>query len=92
MTVSAPPYCSLVLTDRQKAMLDLAGETFKYAGSLDSAARERFDLSPTRYWQEVSVLLRTTEAAAYRPALVARLNNRRRTYSRPIQRILTRQN
>ena len=74
-------------------MLDLAGETFKYAGSLDAAARERFGLTSTRYWQEVNVLLRTPEAAAYRPALVARLNNRlnnrRRTYARPIQRILT---
>jgi hypothetical protein len=81
-----------VLTDRQKAMLDLAGETFKYAGSLDTAAGERFGLSPTRYWQEVNILLRTEAAVAYRPALVARLNNRRRAYSRPIQRILTRQN
>lgn len=81
-----------MLTDRQKAMLDLAGETFKYAGSLDTAARDRFGLSPTRYWQEVNALLRTPEAAAYRPALVTRLNNRRRTYSRPIQRILMRQN
>lgn len=69
-------------------MLDLAGETFKYAGSLDAAAAERFGLTPTRYWQEVNRLLRTPEAAVHRPALVARLNNRRRTYSRPVQRIL----
>jgi hypothetical protein len=73
-------------------MLDLAGETFKYAGSLDAAAGERFGLSPTRYWQEVNALLRTEAAAAYRPALVARLNNRRRTPSRLTHRVLTPQN
>ncbi|QIG57704.1 helix-turn-helix DNA binding domain protein [Arthrobacter phage Shoya] len=48
-------------------MIDLAGETFKYAGSLDTAAGERFGLSPTRYWQEVNMLLRT-EAAGRVPA------------------------
>ncbi|WP_324644131.1 DUF3263 domain-containing protein [Pseudarthrobacter sp. LT1] len=77
-----------MLTDRQKAMLNLAGETFKYAGSLDAAAGERFGLSPTRYWQEVNALLRTEAAVAYRPALVTMLNGRRRTYARPNQRIL----
>lgn len=71
-------------------MIDLAGETFKYAGSLDAAAGERFGLSPTRYWQELNMILRTEAAAAYRPALVARLNSRRRTISRPVQRLLTR--
>jgi len=73
-------------------MLDLAGETFKYAGSLDAAAGERFRLSPTRYWQEVNALLHTEAAAAYRPALVARLINRRRATSRLTHRILTPQN
>jgi hypothetical protein len=77
-----------VLTDRQKAMLDLAGETFKYAGSLDTAAGERFGLSPTRYWQEVNMLLRTEAAVAYQPALVARLNNKRRPNVRTVSRLL----
>ena len=77
-----------MLTDVQKAMLDLAGGTFKYAGSLDAAAGERFGLSPTRYWQEVDRLLRTPEAAAYRPALVARLNGRLRSPASMAQRVL----
>ena len=69
-------------------MLDLAGETFKYAGSLDTAAGERFGLSPTRYWQEVNTLLRTEAAVAYRPALVAKLNARRRPSVRTVSRRL----
>lgn len=69
-------------------MIDLAGETFKYAGSLEQEAQERFGLSPTRYWQEVNMLLRTAAAAAYRPALLSRLNNRRRPNVRTVSRLL----
>ncbi|WP_394524919.1 DUF3263 domain-containing protein [Paenarthrobacter nicotinovorans] len=43
-----------MLTDQQKAMIDLAGEQFKYAGSLDTAAMERFGMTPTRYWQAIN--------------------------------------
>lgn len=75
-----------MLTDTQKAMLDLAGQTFKYAGSLEDQAKQQFGLTPTRYWQEVNRLIQTEPALAYRPALVQRLNDRRR----PQQRLRTR--
>ncbi|QSZ49430.1 DUF3263 domain-containing protein [Arthrobacter sp. D5-1] len=62
-----------MLTDHEKAMINLAGEDFKYAGSLDTAAMERFGMTPTRFWQEMNRILRTESAVAYRPAVVARL-------------------
>ncbi|WP_350309816.1 DUF3263 domain-containing protein [Arthrobacter sp. fls2-241-R2A-172] len=67
-----------LLTDQEKDMLDLAREHFRHAGYLDSAAMERLGLSPRRCWQEPSYLVRTEAAAAYRPAFMARINNRRR--------------
>lgn len=72
-----------MLTPTQQQMLDLAGKQFKYAGSIDVLARERFDLSPTRFWQEVNRLIVTEAAVAYRPDLVARLAARRTRAQRP---------
>lgn len=77
-----------MLTDIQKQMLDLAGESFKYAGSLEDQAQQQFGLTPTRYWQEVNRLIRTEPAIAYRPALVQRLNDRRRPRTRLNTRII----
>ena len=77
-----------MLTDQQKAMLDLAGETFKHAGSLDSAAMERFGMTPTRYWQEVNQLIQTEAAVAYQPATVAQLKTKRRSMVRTASRLL----
>ncbi|MFJ4286629.1 DUF3263 domain-containing protein [Paenarthrobacter nicotinovorans] len=77
-----------MLTDQQKAMIDLAGEHFRHAGSLDSAAMERFGMTPTRYWQEMNRLIRTEAAVAYRPAIVARLSTRRRPQARTESRLL----
>lgn len=77
-----------MLTDQQKAMIDLAGEHFKHAGSLDSAAMERFGMTPTRYWQEVNRLIQTEAAVAYRPSTVAQLKTRRRSMVRTASRLL----
>lgn len=76
-----------MLTDTQKSMLDLAGQTFKYAGSLENQARERFGLTPTRYWQEVNRLIQTPAAHQHAPALTNRLNQRRRPQTRLITRL-----
>lgn len=77
-----------MLTDTQKAMLDLASEKFKHAGSLDSAAMERFGLTPTKYWQEVNRIIQTEAAVAYRPATVAQLKTKRRSMVRTTSRLL----
>ncbi len=77
-----------MLSDQQKAMIDLAGgEHFKHAGSLDTAAMERFGMTPTRYWQEMNRLLRTEAAVAYRPQTVALLSTRRRPAKRTASRL-----
>lgn len=78
-----------MLTDTQKAMIDVAAQTYKYAGSVDVIAKERFGLSPTRFWQEINALIRMQAAAAYRPEAVRRLNQRRRPQVRLQQRILS---
>jgi hypothetical protein len=70
-------------------MIDIAGGTYKYAGSLEDLVKKQLGLSPTRYWQELNQLLQTAGAAAYRPEAVARLNARRRPRVRLQQRILT---
>lgn len=75
-----------MLTDTQKAMLDLAGQHFKYAGSLEDQAREQFGLTPTRYWQEINRIIDTQAAHQHNPALARRLTTRRR----PRQRLKTR--
>jgi len=77
----------LMLTDQQKAMIDLAGEHFKHAGSLDTAAMERFGMSPTRYWQGMNRLIRTEAAVAYRPQTVALLSTRRQAPTRTASRL-----
>lgn len=76
-----------MLTDIQKAMLDVAAQTYKYAGSVDVIAKERFGLSPTRFWQEINRLIQTEAAYAYRPEAVRRLNQRRRPQVRLTQRV-----
>ena len=77
-----------LLTDEHKAMIDLATGNYKYAGSLEDAAKQQFGLTPTRYWQILNQLLQTAEAAAYRPEAVRRLNARRRPRTRLQSRIL----
>jgi len=77
-----------VLTDTQKQLIDLAGQSFKYAGSLEDQARQQFGLTPTRYWQEVNRLIQTPAAHAHNPALVRRLNQRLQPRTRLNTRII----
>lgn len=78
-----------MLTDTDKAMLDVAAGSYKYAGSVDVVAGERFGLSPTRFWQSVNQILGAPDAAEYRPEAVRLLEARKRTQRRLQQRILT---
>ena len=71
-----------MLTDTQKAMIDVAAAQYKYAGSVDVVAQERFGLTPTRFWQEINRLIQTEAAYAYRPEATRRLNQRRRPQTR----------
>lgn len=61
------------LTDEETAILDLERSWWKHAGAKDAVIRERFDVSPTRYYQVLGALLERPEALAYDPMLVRRL-------------------
>lgn len=61
------------LSDRDLAMLDLERSWWKYAGAKESAVRDRFDMSSTRYYQVLNTLIDRPEALAYDPMLVRRL-------------------
>lgn len=57
----------------ETAILDLERSWFKYAGRKDTEIRERFGLTPTRYYQQLSALLDRPEALAHDPLTVRRL-------------------
>lgn len=46
---------------------------WQHSGSKDQAIRERFGLSPTRYYQQLNQVLNTIEALAADPVTVNRL-------------------
>ncbi|QDK02797.1 helix-turn-helix DNA-binding protein [Gordonia phage Squiddly] len=65
------------MTDDEKAMLDLAGQRFNYAGNLEQQVWDEFGISLTRYFQIVNRLLDTQEALRYSPQVVNRLRRLR---------------
>lgn len=58
-------------------MLDLAGQRWNAAGLKEQAIRDLFDLSPTRFWQQINVLCERREAFEYAPMVVNRLRRQR---------------
>ena len=72
MTAIAQP-----LTDTERDMLTFERSWWKYAGAKESAVRERFGLTPTRYYQVLNALIDRPEALAHDPLLVRRLTNLR---------------
>ena len=67
----------MVFTDRDKAILDFERSWWTESGPKEVAIRERFDLSPTRYYQILNELLEAPEALAYDPLVVRRLRRLR---------------
>lgn len=65
------------LDDRSRAILDFEREWWKYAGAKEHAVRERFDLSPTRYYQLLNRVIDDAAALEYDPMLVKRLRRMR---------------
>lgn len=65
------------MTDDERRMLDLAGERWNYAGSLEQRVRDEFGISLTRFYQRVNQLIDTEEALAYAPITVNRLRRLR---------------
>ncbi len=67
----------MALSDRDRAILDFERTWWQEPGSKEAAIRQRFALSPTRYYQVLGVLLTSPEAVAYDPLVVRRLRRLR---------------
>lgn len=65
------------LTERQLAILEFERGWWKFAGAKEAAVRERFDVSSTRYYQELGAVLDHPQALAADPQLVKRLQRLR---------------
>lgn len=65
------------LSERDRAMLDLERQWWKYAGAKEQAIRDQFDLSAVHYYQVLNALIDTEAALAYDPMLVKRLRRLR---------------
>ncbi len=65
------------LDERDAAILDFEREWWKYAGAKEQAVRERFDVSPTRYYQLLNRIIDDEAAVAHDPMLVKRLRRLR---------------
>jgi hypothetical protein len=82
----------MALSDRDRAILDFERSWWTEEGAKEAAIRQRFQLSPGRYYQVLGALLATPDAAAYDPLVVRRLRRQRvdrrraRIEGRPAQR------
>lgn len=76
------------LDARSRDILDFERDWWKHAGAKEQAIRERFDVSPTRYYQLLNAVIDEDAAVAYDPMLVKRL--RRLRASRQRQRAVRR--
>ena len=65
------------LSDRDREILEFERQWWKYAGAKETAVREQFDMSATRYYQVLNALIDRPEALASDPLLVRRLRRLR---------------
>ena len=83
----------MALTERDRAILDFERTWWTEAGPKDTAIRERFELSGTRYYQLLTELLDDDDALDYDPLLVRRLRRvrerrrRARVEGRPMSQL-----
>ena len=65
------------LTEREAEILAFERQWWKYAGAKETAVRELFDMSATRYYQVLNALIDRPEALVADPMLVKRLRRLR---------------
>lgn len=65
------------LSDRDGQILAFERQWWKYAGAKETAIREQFDMSATRYYQVLNALIDSPQALAAEPMLVKRLRRMR---------------
>ena len=67
----------MALTDRDRAILDFERSWWTEPGPKDTAIRERFELSGTRYYQLLTELIDDPAALEHDPLLIRRLRRLR---------------
>jgi hypothetical protein len=67
----------VALTDRDRAILDFERSWWTQPGPKETAIRERFELSPTRYYEILNELLEDPAAMDHDPLLLRRLRRLR---------------
>lgn len=65
------------LTDLERNMLAFEHAWWKFAGAKETAVRERFGCSSTKYYQRLNALIDRPEAMVHDPMLVRRLQRLR---------------
>ena len=65
------------LSERDREILEFERQWWKYAGAKETAVREKFDMSATRYYQVLNALIDRPEALEADPLLVRRLRRLR---------------
>jgi hypothetical protein len=70
------------LDQRAREILDFEREWWRYAGAKEQAIQERFELSPTRYYQLLNQVIDDDQAVRYDPMLVKRLRRLRASRQR----------
>jgi hypothetical protein len=68
---------SSALSDRDREILEFERQWWKYAGAKETAVRDKFDMSSTRYYQVLNALIDRPEALEADPLLVRRLRRLR---------------
>ena len=70
------------LSERDRRIIDFERQWWKYAGSKETAIKELFDMSSTRYYQVLNALIDLPAALEHDPMLVKRLRRQRATRQR----------
>src|SRR3954471_9443343 len=65
------------LSDRDREILEFERHWWKYAGAKETAVRDKFDMSSTRYYQVLNALIDRPWALEAHPLLVRRLGRLR---------------
>lgn len=76
-TITADTVTASPLSDRDREILEFEQQWWKFAGAKETAIREKFDMTPTRYYQILNALIDRPEALAYDAILVKRLHRLR---------------
>jgi hypothetical protein len=70
------------LSDRDREILAFERQWWKYAGSKETAIKELFDMSSTRYYQVLNALIDHPGALEHDPMLIKRLRRLRASRQR----------